>query len=261
MPNFPAPASSRRRGSRIKRVWSLRWVRRLVLVLVLLLVPVPWQHQTDSGLGLVWRMDGRLVVEGERLDPPGRWSWLTAGRPAVVGEVAWERGVRLVDPDATGGARDLRRGSDAVRPIHVEPAAAAIGLAAAGVLDPGDGDDVATVDAALGGHGPPYSWVRSLSMGSSHALMVGLVTYVSASGEDLAVGRHVAGTGQLRADGTVGRIHGLAAKTRAARRAGVDVLLVPAEQRHELDKLDLGDLAVLAVTDLDDAIDQLRATR
>ena len=99
-----------------------------------------------------------------------------------------------------------------------------------------------------------------MAMGSSHGLMVGLTTYVAASREDLAAGRHVAGTGRLLGDGTVGTIGGLASKAGAARRAGADVLLVPAGQVHLLDGVDLGGMRVLAVTTIDDAIDQLRST-
>ncbi len=117
------------------------------------------------------------------------------------------------------------------------------------------------VDAVIGGHGPPYSWIRTMSMGSSHGLMVGLVTYATVSGEDLAAGRHVAGTGQLSADGSVGRIGGLVAKASGARRAGADVLLVPASQARQLDGADLGGVRVLGVTSLKDAIQQLRTTR
>lgn len=253
-------ASPRGRGGRLRGDGRRRWVRTLAVAVVVLLLPVPWQHQADSDLGLVWRLDRRLVVEGERLDPPGRWSWLTVGRPPVVGEVAWQRGVRLVDPTATGGARDLRVGSEASRPVNAEPDAAALGLAAAGRATLLVDGQPAPVDAVIGGHGPPYSWFRSLSMGSSHGLMVALVTYTAASGEDLAGGRHVAGTGKLDQDGLVGRIGGLVAKARGAQRAGADVLLVPAEQRELLDGVDLGDVHVLGVTTLDDAIVQLRAS-
>ena len=244
------------------RRWSAGRLRRgVLLALVLLLLPVPWQLQTDSGLGLVWRLNGRLLVEDQRLDPPGRWSWITAGRPALLGELAWERAARLIDPGATGGARDLRVGTAAHRPVHVTPRAAAVGLAAAGLAERLPDGELAPVDAVLGGHGPPYSWIRSLSMGSSHALMVGLVTYAAASGEDLAAGRHVAGTGRLAGDGTVGTISALRAKAVGARRAGVDVLLVPAAQRGQLDDLDLAPMQVVGVASLEEAIAQLRATR
>lgn len=307
-----------------------RW---LVLALVLLVLPVPWQHVSDSAVGVAWGLDRRLVLGDQRLDPPGRWSWLTVGRPALVGELLWARARRVVDDEAPPVARDIRTGAVTSRPAHVESVAAAVGLQRAGLdvelgvrvgVEVPTADDpdlpdrttlthvngVALVDraawraalratgpdgrltfrtaggvehvapdgrlpyarvevvdlaplwvrAAVGGHGPPYSWLRSMSMGSSHGLMVGLTTYAATSGEDLAAGRHVAGTGRLFGDGTVGTIGGLASKAGAARRHGADVLVVPAGQVHLLDGIDTGGMRVLAVTTIDDAIEQLRAT-
>lgn len=247
--------TSPQRTSRVRRRRSVRWA---VLVLVVLLLPVPWQARTDSGVGVAWGMDNRLVLEGEALDPPGRWSWLTAGRPALVGELLWQRTVAMVEPDVAPVARNLRAGPADHRPVHVEPVAAAVGLAAAnGEL--GIGDE--PLDAVLGGHQAPYRWLRSLSVGSSHGLMVGLVTYAAFADEDLAGGRHIAGTGTLSADGSVGPIGGLRAKITGALRAGADVLLVPDGQAQQLDGVETGDLLVLEVGSLDDAIQQLRATR
>lgn len=303
----------------------------MVVAAIVLVLPVPWRHVSDSVVGLAWGMDTRLVVGNEHLDPPGQWSWLTVGRPALVGELAWQRLRRAVDPDSPDGAKDLRRGSISSRPAHVESVAAAVGLQRAGqhvalglrvrVSGPSGPDlphvarlthvngheltdraswraalaalrpdgrltlttssgetyvapdgtlpyrhvdvvDIAPpgVTAAVGGHGAPYSWVRSMAMGSSHGLMVGLTTYAAASGEDLAADRHVAGTGRLLGDGTVGTIGGLPSKAAAARRAGADVLIVPAGQVHLLADVDVGRMRVLAVTTIDDAIRQLRST-
>lgn len=245
------------RPTRVRRRRSVRWV--VIAVVVLGLLPVPWQAKTDSGVGVAWGMDNRLLLDGVALDPPGRWSWLTAGRPTLVGELLWQRAVAVVEPDVAPVARDLRAGPAEHRPVHVEPLAAAVGLAAANGelgLDVG----VEPVDAVLGGHQAPYRWLRSMSVGSSHGLMVGLVTYAAFADEDLAAGRHIAGTGTLSADGTVGPIGGLRAKITGALRAGADVLLVPSSQTHELDGVDTGDLRIIGVDTIDDAIRQLRAT-
>lgn len=253
-PVFIDTTRGRRRPHRSRR--RILW-RGVALLAVLLLLPVPWQHKSDSRVGLAWGMDNRLLVDGERLNPPGRYSWLTAGRPAVLGELAWQRVTALFDQDAQPISRDLRVGDAWLRPMRAEPVAAAAGLTAAGRGITRAED----VDAVIGGHGPPYSWFRSLSLGPSHGLMVGLVTYAAVTREDLAAGRHIAGTGQLNLDGSVVPVGGLLAKALGARRAGADVLVVPAAQRHELDGLNLGGMHVLGVTSLDDAIIQLRATR
>ena len=97
------------------------------------------------------------------------------------------------------------------------------------------------LDATIGGplaRTLPGSWLRNLSLGASHGLMVALVSYVHGSGDDLAGGRSVAGTGTIRGDGSVGRIKGLTAKATAARDIGADVLLFPAAQAKELASFD-----------------------
>ena len=76
-------------------------------------------------------------------------------------------------------------------------------------------------------------------------------------GRDLARGRSIAGTGGIRGDGSVDRIGGLRAKAAAARDAGADVLLYPAEQSRVLDGFAAGSMRLLPVASLDDAITAL----
>ncbi len=94
---------------------------------VVVLVPVPWRLQNDDRPARAWHLDGRLSVDGELLDPPGTWSWLTVGRPPVVGEVL----VDLAD-GTVSASRTIRNGAATSRPAVVEPIAAAVGLRAAG---------------------------------------------------------------------------------------------------------------------------------
>ena len=124
---------------------------------------------------------------------------------------------------------------------------------------PGDG-----LDAAVGGwlaRTLPGSWFRDLSLGSSHGLMVALVSYVHGSGEDLARDRTIAGTGRIRSDGTIGPIGGLTAKAAAARDVGADVLLFPAEQAELLAAFEAGSMRLVPVATLDEAIEALRSSR
>lgn len=300
----------------------------MALLLVVALLPVPWMTASlDTAPGTAWRLDGRLHIEGERIDPPGEWYWLTVGRPPIVAEVirGW----------LTGGqaAVSLRNGSGGAAPRLNEPAAVAVGLRAAGrpiglrlivelsrptengwpdhlVVSALDGRSIDTVDdwewaltrlhtagtaeltdpdgtrwrvngpdlpygrvdllevpdteldAFIGGHlarTPVGRWFRGLALGRSHGLMVALVAYAHATGDDLARGRSIAGTGGIRGDGTVTRIGGLPSKARAAAQVGVDVLLVPAEQAHQLDGIDLGATTVIAVHSLDEAVSALQS--
>jgi hypothetical protein len=341
----------------------------IAALLIVLLLPVPWLHVvSDDPPGHAWRLNGRLYIEGDAIDPAGDWSWLAVGRPPVVAELLRDRIVGNDSPPA-----DMRRGSRTRSPALSEPAAVAVGLRHAGVdvpmrllveasrpqyeglperavitavsgieltvradwervvdgweiartaasdpsPDPSFGPSVPppvpsgpasgpasdsssvassartsaapTVDFEIRdgrsfstpGPGLPYdrvdildlapvdldasiaapltrlapvSWFRKLSLGSSHGMMVALMTYSHASGHDLAQTRHLAGTGGIQGDGTVTRIGGLPAKAQAAKRAGADVLLFPASQVGELESFDRDGITLVPIETLDDAI-------
>jgi hypothetical protein len=306
---------------------AVRWaVSAAAAVAFVALLPVPWMTaNVDDPPGNAWRLDGRVSINGDRLDPPGSWYWLTVGRPPIVAELlsGWIAG----GPD--GGPTSLLAGRRSTRPAFSEPAAAAVGLRRAGwplstriiveVSEPFDEvlparavlatvndlalttrDDWLSVlehlhdvntftirgggtfefrgaampfgrvdvielpaedlDVMVGGvlaETLPGSWYRNLSLGSSHGLMVALVAYVYGSGDDLARGRTIAGTGKMLSDGTVGGIGGLRAKATAARDIGADVLLFPAQQADQLDRFEAGSMRLIPVVSLDDAIDAL----
>lgn len=317
-----------RRASRPHR-WRRRGIIAGVLLLIVAVLPVPWLHVTgDDPPGWAWRLDGRLVVDGQVMDPAGRWSWLTVGRPPLIYELVWERITGTDEPP-----RDMRVGSAGTRPAQSEPFAAAVGLREAGfdlqlgvfvevaepteeqlpetaiitdingvglVSRPDLGEalerskgrltfttatgerftiegnelpyahvrviDLAPqgLEAAIGGEWTrlaPVAWFRSLSLGSSHGMMVSLLTYAHVADPNLAYGRHVAGTGGIRGDSSVVRIGGLPAKAKAARRAGADVLLFPAVQERELEGFDPGSMELVPVETLADAILYLSETR
>jgi hypothetical protein len=306
---------------------SVRWsVPPAAALALVALLPVPWMtaNVTDPP-GNAWRLDGRVSINGDRVDPPGTWYWLTVGRPPIVAELV--RGWISGGPAA--GPTSLLAGRRATRPTFSEPAAAAVGLRRAGwplstrivveVSEPHDErlparamlvqvNDVAfttrddwvsvlehlrdvntfsvlgggtfefdgtalpfgridiielpadDLDVIVGGalaETLPGSWYRNLSLGASHGLMVALVAYVHGSGDDLARGRTIAGTGKMSSDGTVGGVGGLRAKATAARDIGADVLLFPAHQAGQLDHFDARSMLLIPVVSLDDAIDAL----
>jgi hypothetical protein len=316
-----------RRSSRPALRWS---VPALALVAFVALLPVPWMKaELDNPPGTAWQLDGRLEIDGTTVDPPGTWYWLTAGRPPLVAEVVQSWLTHSPSPPL-----NLRDGRRALRPAVSEPAAAAVGLRAAGwpvelgvvieVSDPieaslpartviavlnglnltsrevwdhavvGLDDDLNTfttrggetfefsgrvipfrrvdvidaprgsLDVSVGGRLArtlPGAWFRNLAVGSSHGLMVALVSYVYASGDDLAAGRKIAGTGRIRGDGVVGSIGDLRSKAVAARDVGADVLLFPAHQAESLDGFDPGEMQLLPVATLADAIAALSRAR
>lgn len=95
--------------------------------------------------------------------------------------------------------------------------------------------------------------------GPSAGLMIALTTYDLFSEVDLADGREIAGTGTIDADGLVGPVGGVGEKVVAAAAAGADVMIVPAAQEAEARSRVRGDLRLIAVETLDEAIAALRA--
>ncbi|MCZ7527420.1 MAG: PDZ domain-containing protein [Acidimicrobiia bacterium] len=75
---------------------------------------------------------------------------------------------------------------------------------------------------------------------------------------DLAGGRKIGVTGEISPDGTVGEIDGAAQKAVAARRAGATLMLVPPGNVEDA-RSEAGDMEVVAVRDLDEALAALEA--
>ncbi len=139
-----------------------------------------------------------------------------------------------------------------------------------------DGSDPRTVsvrlaaredDPAVGflGIGPQTRWedVRDLPVdvsvrtdrvgGNSAGLALTLAILEMLTPGDLTGGLKVATTGTIDIDGRVGPIGGIRQKVIAARRAGMDLFLVPGEELEEAQD-QAGDLMVEGVADLDDAL-------
>ncbi|OON72631.1 S16 family serine protease [Streptomyces tsukubensis] len=90
---------------------------------------------------------------------------------------------------------------------------------------------------------------------------LGIVDKLDGDGDggDLTGGRTIAGTGTITDNGEVGAVGGVSLKTRAAKRDGASVFLVPkaecADAKAELPK----GLRLIPVTTLKDTVDSLRA--
>lgn len=108
--------------------------------------------------------------------------------------------------------------------------------------------------------------------GPSAGLMFALEIYDQLTEEDIAAGLKVAGTGTIAADGTVGRIGGIAQKVVAADRAGAQFFFAPDDQipPERLDAKtnyeeakeaaeDIGtNMAIIPVQTFSDAVDYLK---
>ena len=94
--------------------------------------------------------------------------------------------------------------------------------------------------------------------GPSAGMMFSLAVIDKLSPGELTGGKFVAGTGTIDDEGTVGPIGGITHKIQAAKDAGAEVFLAPADNCAEAASEDDG-ITVLKVTSIDDAISQLEA--
>ena len=95
--------------------------------------------------------------------------------------------------------------------------------------------------------------------GPSAGMMFTLAVIDKLSPGDLTGNHFVAGTGTISEDGTVGPIGGIVHKVRAARDAGAELFLAPAENCAEAVSRDTGDMVIAAVSNLQDAVDAMHA--
>ncbi|MBX8996629.1 PDZ domain-containing protein [Corynebacterium testudinoris] len=90
--------------------------------------------------------------------------------------------------------------------------------------------------------------------GPSAGMIFSLAVIDKLSPGELNGGRHVAGTGTISEDGTVGPIGGIVHKVQAAEADGAELFLAPAVNCSEAVSRDHGDMVIAKVSTLDDAI-------
>jgi PDZ domain-containing protein len=93
--------------------------------------------------------------------------------------------------------------------------------------------------------------------GPSAGLMWAIGLYDLLTAGDLTRGRTIAGTGAIDLEGNIGPIGGAADKVIAAQSVDADILLIPRGNLEELRGVDTGDLRVIPVSTLDEALEAL----
>ncbi len=93
--------------------------------------------------------------------------------------------------------------------------------------------------------------------GPSSGMMYALGIMNLLTEEDLAGGHRIAGTGTVQRDGTVGAIGGVRQKVYAARHVGAEYVLVPTANYEDALTATGGEIEVVAVDTIDDALDFL----
>ncbi|KRF10501.1 YlbL family protein [Nocardioides sp. Soil796] len=94
--------------------------------------------------------------------------------------------------------------------------------------------------------------------GPSAGLMFSLAIYDTLTPGSLTGGHHIAGTGTITADGEVGPIGGIQQKIPAVRDAGAQVFLVPSDNCEEALGAERGDVQLIRVKTLKDAIASIK---
>lgn len=90
--------------------------------------------------------------------------------------------------------------------------------------------------------------------GPSAGLMWALGLYDLLTPGDLTRGRTIAGTGAIDVEGNIGPIGGIADKVGAAQSVDADILLVPQDNFSELRDVETGDLELIPVSTLEEAV-------
>jgi PDZ domain-containing protein len=94
--------------------------------------------------------------------------------------------------------------------------------------------------------------------GPSAGLIFALAIYDTLTPGALVDGRHVAGTGEITADGTVDPIGGIQQKIAAASADGADLFLAPKTNCQEAATANNGDMRVVPVESLDQAVSVIK---
>jgi len=94
-------------------------------------------------------------------------------------------------------------------------------------------------------------------IGPSAGSVFSLEIYNQLVPEDITNGKRIAGTGTITLDGEIGRIDGVKYKIMAAKKAGVDLFIVP-EENYERAAEYAGDLKLFKVKKIDDIISYLK---
>lgn len=90
--------------------------------------------------------------------------------------------------------------------------------------------------------------------GPSAGMIFAVAIYDTLTPGELLAGAHIAGTGEISADGEVGAIGGIEQKIAAASADGAEVFLAPQSNCPEAARARNGDMRIVAIETLDDAI-------
>jgi Lon-like protease len=173
--------------------------------------------------------------------------------------------VVAVDGRPVRSTADLRRLIGAHRPregvqVRVQRGRRAVGLAlrtAASPEEPGRAIIGVVVEAATDIELPFRPEIDLGNVGGPSAGLAFALDLLEELGRDVDNGYRVAATGELALDGSVHPVGGLKQKTIGARRADVDVFVVPAGENATEARRHAGNLRIMAVSSFQQALQRL----
>lgn len=206
-------------------------------------ITISGQETRDTGSG-----DGKLLMTTIAATPPNEPvrlpevvdSWFRTDRAAMPTEAVYPVGDTLREIEKHNES-EMRKSQDAavdaaLRYLHTSPRKVKVSLRLADVGGPSAGLFFALgIIDKLGGGDPGRG--------------------------GLTGGRVVAGTGTIKADGTVGPVGGVPLKTKAAKRDGASVFLVPRAECADAQAEQPEDLRLVPVDTLRGAVKALRALK
>ncbi|WP_198658994.1 PDZ domain-containing protein [Nocardiopsis sp. FIRDI 009] len=193
--------------------------------------------------GLVQAGDVIVEIDGEPVPTDTGDGERAVGSAAVVDAVSAREPGDVVE-------MVLDRDGETVE-VEITTAEGQDGTAAVGILITDDTEFPIDVEISVGDIGGP-----------SAGMMFALGIMDRLSEESLTGGARVAGSGTISADGQVGGISGIPQKMVSARRDGAEYFLVAADSCDQVaDSAAYGELEVVRVETLDDAVDALETIR
>jgi len=158
--------------------------------------------------------------------------------------------MQAVEPGEVVTAKVLRDGTSlelqlATAPSESDPGRAVVGIQISDYIEYDVPREVSFTDYMLHEGGP------------SHGAMLALTIIDQLTPGGVTNGNRVAGTGTIRADGSIGAIGGIRQKAFTVERSGADVFFVPSGQEEEA-RLGAKDLNIVPVHTIDEILEWLR---
>lgn len=245
------------RHRRRRRLTRQRWLACVSAALLLLAGAQLWLHAKYVTLAPGWARPASTLVQvrGARGGENLLYVVVAARRANLIDYVrSWFDAAIEVRPkeDQLAGEQGWTEYARRMQEMMDESQAVAAAVALRSL------DYRVDLDAFAHGGGPvPLDFRERGIVGASAGLMMALELFVQLTGEEWVARRLIAGTGVLRADGTVHPVDGVRQKIATSLAAGAEVFLIPRENLDEARGM-ASDIRLVPVETFEEAVAALR---